>query len=118
MILLVNPLGTDKFLANSNTPILSPQRPAIVVQSQFNLPIKYIIIEGTDIDRFILNACSVSALSFQVRNTKCGGNLCDRQREYIGKCACYQMPNRTGNVVIAVEVKFTLQVGTTFDTTL
>ena len=118
MILLVNPPGTDKFLANSMMPILSPERPAIVVQSIFKLPIKHIITEGTDINGFILNNCSVSVLSFQVRNTKYGGNLCDRQQESIGKCACYQMPNRTGNVVISVEVKVTLQDGTTFNSRL
>ena len=116
MILLVNPPGTDRFLANSMTPILSPQRPAIAIQSKFNLPMKHIITEGTDINGFILNDCSVSVLSFQVRNTKCGGNLCDRQMESIGKCACYQIQNHTGNVVIAVEVRITLQDGTTFNT--
>ena len=38
MLLLVNPPSTDKFLANGSTPILDPQRPAIVVQSNFELP--------------------------------------------------------------------------------
>ena len=62
MILFVNPPGTDRFLANSTTPILSPQRSATVIQSKFNLPTKHIVTEGTDINGFILSDCSVSIL--------------------------------------------------------
>ena len=116
MLLLVNPPGTDKFLANGNTPILSPQRPAIVIQSTFHLPVKYIVTEGTDVNGFVLNNCTVTILNFQVRNTRCGGNLCDRQQDTTGKCACYQMPNRSGNVVISAEIRVTLPDGNTFNT--
>ena len=116
MLLLVNPPGTDKFLANGSTPIISPQRPAAVINSRFTLPLKHIVTEGTDINGFIMNDCSVSVLSFQVRNTKCGGNMCDRQQETIGKCACYQMTNRSGNVVVSIEVRVTLHDGNTFNT--
>lgn len=55
---------------------------------------------------------------FQVRNTKCGSNLCDRQQESIEKCACCQITNCTGNIVIAVEIKVTLPDGSTFKTVL
>ena len=116
MLLLVNPLYTDNFLANGKTSILSPQRPAIVVNISFELPIQHIVKEGTDINGFIIHDYTVSVLSFQVRNTKCGGNLCDRQQVYIGKCACYQMHNCSGNVVISIEVQITIPGGSTFKT--
>ena len=116
MLLLVNPPGTDKFLANSGTPILMPVRPAIVINSNFILPVRTVITEGTDINGFILHNCSVRIKSFHVRNTKCGGNLCDRQQDNVGKCACYQMPNRSGNVIVAIEVEVTLENGTSFNT--
>ena len=64
---------------------------------------------------YILTDYKVEVLSFYVRNTKCGGNLCDRQQDDISKCACYQMPNRAGNVIISLEVKITLHDGSVFN---
>ena len=58
-----------------------------------------------DINGFIIHDCTVSVLSFQVQNTKRGDNLCDRQQVSIGKCACYQIHNCNGNVVISVEIQ-------------
>ena len=114
IILLANPQGSDKFMANSSTPILIHQRPAIVINSNFNLPLRHIITEGTDMNGFILNDCEIKPLSFHVCNTKCGVNLCDRQRVDVGKCACYQMPNRSGSVIISIELRVTLPDGNTF----
>ena len=65
---------------------------------------------------YILNDCEIKPLSFHVRNTKCGGNLCDRQKGNVGKCACYQMLNRSGNVIISVELLVTHPCGNTFTT--
>lgn len=118
MLLLVNPPFSDNYLANGTTPILSPQRPAIVIRSNFKLHLQHIVTEGTDINGFILHNCQVNVLSFQVRNTKCGGNLCDRQQETITKCACYQMHNRSGNVTLSTEVVVTLPDGSSFRTFL
>ena len=36
MILLANPPGTDKYIANGSTPILIPRRPAVVINSNFS----------------------------------------------------------------------------------
>ena len=105
-------------MANSSTPILIPHRPAIVINNNFNLPLRHIITEGTDMNGFILNDCKIKPLSFHVRNTRCGGNVCDRQQDNVGKCACYQMPNRSGNVIISVEIKVSLPDGNTFTTYL
>ena len=116
MLMLVNPPGSENFLANGTAPILAPQRPAIVVKSSFELPLKHIVTEGTDIKGFILHDCAVSVQSFQVRNTRCGGYMCDRQQECINKCACYQMTSRSGNVLLSVEVKVTLPDGSSFKT--
>ena len=102
MILLANPPTTDNFLANGSTPILIPHRPAIVINSNSNHKMRHIVIEGTDINGFILPNCEIEVLSFHVRNTRCGGNLCNRQQDNVGKCACYQMPNRSGNVIISI----------------
>lgn len=57
MILLVNSLGTDKFLANSTIPVLSLQRLATIMQSNFNFPIKHVMTERIDMNGFILNDC-------------------------------------------------------------
>ena len=111
-----NPQGTDKFVANGSTPILIPHRPAVVINNNFKLPLRHIITEGTDINGFILNDCDIKPVSFHVRNTRCGGNLCDRQKDDVGKCACYQMPNRSGNVIISVEMLVRLPCGNTFTT--
>ena len=117
-ILLANPQGTDKFVSNGSTPILVPQRPAVVINKNFHLPLRHIVTEGTDMNGFILNDCEITPMSFHVRNTRCGGNLCDRQKDDVSKCACYQMPNRSGNVIISVEVLVCLPDGNTFKTYL
>ena len=92
-ILLPHPPGTDKYLANSATPILMPTCPVVVIKSNFLLSNREIYTKETDLNGFILNHCTINARCFEVRNTKCGGNLCDRQQESLSKCACYQMPN-------------------------
>ena len=87
-----------------------------MINSNFKLPFRHIITEGTDVNGFILNDCQVDVVSVQVRNTKCGGNLCDRQQDSIGRCPCYQMNNRTGNVIVTGEVVVTLGDGSSFNT--
>ena len=89
MILLPNPTATDRYLANGITPILAPVRPAVVIQSNFNLPMRSIVNEGTNVNGYILHDCEISPLGFSVQNTRCGGNMCDRQQESVSKCACY-----------------------------
>ena len=42
--------------------------------------------------------------------------MCDRQQDSLGKCAYYQMPNHSGNVVISVEIEVELPDGTSFTT--
>ena len=116
MILLANPSTTDKILANGSTQILMPHRPAILINSNFNHKMRHIVTEGTDINGFILPNCELEVLSFHVRNTKCGGNLFNRQQDNVGKCVCYQMPNRSGNVIISIEVKVVLPDGNTIST--
>ena len=118
MLLLSNPPSTDKFIANGATPILMPQRPAVVINSNFHLTSRHIITEGTGMNGFVLHDCTISVLSFHVRNTKCGGNLCDRQQDDVSKCACYQMPNRSGNVIISIDVNINFEDGTTINTTI
>ena len=95
---------------------LEPRRPAIVINSNFDLPMRKIVEEGTDMNGFILRDCEVIAKSFFVQNIRYGGNMCDRQQESLGKYACYQMPNRSGNVVILVEMEFLLPDGALFTT--
>ena len=86
MLRLANPLTTDKFLANGSTPILDPQCPIIIVQSNFDLPMQHIVTEGTYINGFTLHNCIHSVSLFQVRNYICGGNLCDCQEETNRRC--------------------------------
>ena len=64
MLLLFNPPTTDKLSVNWSTPILDPWYPAIVVQSNFELPMQRIVTEGTGINRFILHNCILSVSSF------------------------------------------------------
>ena len=74
------------------------------------------IPEGTDINGFIIQDCIVSVKSFEVANTKCGGNLCDRHNENLSRCACFQMTSHIGNVVVSIEVEITNLDGSTFTT--
>ena len=104
-MLISNPPGTDRYIANGSTPILV-------------LPFCHIIVEGIDVNGFILNDYKIDVVLVQVRNTKCGGNLCDRQQESIGRCACYQMNNRTGNVIVTGKVVITLADGNSFSTSI
>ena len=67
-------------------------------------------------DLRIIHDCTDSVLSFQVQNTKCSDNVCDRQQVSIGKGTCYQMHNRSGNVFISIEVQITIPGGSTFKT--
>ena len=47
-----------------------------------------------------------------------GGNLLDRQQDNVGKCACYQIPNPSGKVIILVGIKVNLPNENTFTTFL
>ena len=116
MIMLANPNGTDRYIANGSTPILTPFRPLIIINSNFDMPMREIVAIGTDMNGFILHNCEIKPLGFHVQNTRCGGNMCDRQQENLGKCACYQMPNRSGNVMISFEVEVSLPDGKSFTT--
>ena len=107
MILLPNPPGTDKYLANSATPILMPSCPVVVVKSNFILNTCEIYTEGTDLNGFILNDCTINARCFEVCITKCEGNLCNQQQDNLSKCTCYQILNRSGKVIASVEVSVT-----------
>ena len=101
-------------MVNNSTPILILYRPEIVINTNFNLSLRYIITEGIDMNGFILNECKIKPLSFHARNTRCGGNVCDRQHDNVGKCACYQMSNRSVNVIISIEIDVSLPDGNTF----
>ena len=114
--MFANPSGSDKYLSNGATPILSPQRPLIIINNNFNLPMRQIVKEGTEMNGFILHECEVVPLGFYVQNTRCGGNMCDRQQESLSRCACYQMFNQSGNVMISVEIKVCLPDSTSFTT--
>ena len=118
MIILPNPPGTDKYLLNSSTPILSPKRPATVIVSNFTLPTRELVTEGTDINGFIIRDCIITVKLFEVANTRCGGNLCDRQNENLSRCACFQMTSRSGNVVISIEAEIKNPDGSTFTTAI
>ena len=113
-MLISSPPGTDKYIANGSTPILILQRPATLINSNFKLPFRHIFIEGTAVNGFILNCCEIKVLSVQVRDTKYGGNLYDRQQDNISKWPCYQMINRTENVIVTGEVVVTLEDGSSF----
>ena len=63
MILLANPSATDRYLSNGTTPILEPRRPAIVINSNFDLPMRRIVKEGTCMNGFILRDYKVIAKS-------------------------------------------------------
>ena len=108
MIMSTNVPDIEKFLATGTTPILVPVKPIIAINSNFHLKPCEIENEGTDINGFILHDCEIEVIGVDVRNTNCGGNLCDRQQEHIDKCCCFQMNNRSGNVVISIEVKVNL----------
>ena len=103
-------------MKNGKTPILYPQRLALAINSNFELPMQHIVTEGTNTNCFSIHYCNISVLSFQVRNSKCGGNLCDRQQLSIGKFAYYKMYNRSDNVVINIEVQITIPDGPTLKT--
>ncbi len=79
MIVIVNPPSTNRFVAHGTTPILSPQRPILVTNSNFVFPQRSNVKEGTDVNGFILQNCMVTIRSFQVIDSPCRGNLCDHQ---------------------------------------
>ena len=118
MIMLTNPPTTDKNLTNSTTPVLMPYQPAIAINDNYNLLSRHIIIESIDLNGFIIEKYTVQVQSFQVKNTKCQGNLCNRQQDDIVKCACYQMTNHNTNVVISLDIQVTLEYGNSFQTTI
>ena len=104
MIMLPNPMGTDKFLSDSETPILEPHRAVVVIQNNFTLPIRSLVKQGTNMNGFILHDCTITPLGFYVRKSNCGGNMCDRQHGSLERCACFQMA-RQNNLIISIEVQ-------------
>ena len=105
MMLLANPMSTDRYLSNAVTPILAPKRSAVVIQSNFKLTMRKVVQSGTNMNGFILHDCEVKPVGFYVQDTNCGGNLCDRQQESLGRCACFQMLNRSGCIKISIELE-------------
>ena len=75
-----------------------------------------IITEGTDIHSFILLNCKFNVNGFVVKNTKCGGNLCDRQSKNIEQSVCYQMDNRSRNIIIQVDITLKCKDGNNINT--
>lgn len=121
MIVIVNPPSTDRFVAHGTTPILSPQRPILVTNSNFNFLECLIVIEGTDVNRFIHLNCIVTIRSFQVIDSPCGRNLCDHQSLMNGdiitnRYYCIQIMNCVGNVVILFDVEVRNNEGAIFNT--
>ena len=88
MILLPNPTEIDRYLANGITQILAPRKYVVIIKCHFNLPIRNIINEGTNVNGPILHDCMITPLGFFVQNTRCGGNMCHRQQKSLSKCAC------------------------------
>ena len=121
MIIIINPPSTDRFVANGSTPILAPQRPILVINSNFEFPERTIVTEGKDVNGFILLGCSLTIRSFQVLDSPCGGNLCDHQSLMNGdimsnRCCCIQMMNRIGSVIILFDIEVRTKEGATFNT--
>jgi len=104
MILLPNPMGINKYLSNAITPILEPNKAAVIIKNNLILPMRTVVQNGTNMNGFILHDCTVTPLGFYVRKGNCGGNLCDRQHESLASCACFQM-QRQNNLVFSIEVE-------------
>lgn len=120
---MVNLSGAERYLANSTTPILSPTRPWLVLNSNFNYPERPVVMVGTDINGFLLHDCIVNVQSFRVLDTPCGGELCDQQTLFDGevmmnKCPCFQMRSRVGLAAVVYEILVSLPSGATFRATL
>ena len=64
----------------------------------------------------ILSNFEINVNGFVVQNTKCGRNLCDRQSNNIGQCACYQMDNQSRNVIIQVDITLKFKDGNNINT--
>ena len=121
MIVVVNPPSNDCFVAHGTTPIIAPQRPILVTDSNFIFPQRPIVIEGTDVNGFIILNVMLNIRIFQVIDSPCGGNLCDHQSLMNGdimknRCCCIQMMNRVGNVVIIFDVELRTDDCETFNT--
>ncbi len=99
MVILPNPQGTKEFLVNSTIilPFYLPKGPLqSFPASSIYLRTCELITEGTNINGFIIQDCIVSVESFEVANTRCDSNLCDRQDDNLSRCACFQMTSRCG----------------------
>ena len=119
MIAISNPPSTDRFVANGGTPILAPQRPILVINSNFDIPERPIVTEGRDVNGFVLPNCTLAIRSFQVLDSPCGRNLCDHQSLMNGdimsnRCCCIQMMNRIGSVIILFDIEVTTNDGSSF----
>ena len=117
----MNPSSTDRYLANSNTPVMSPTRPLLVLNSNFVYPERQIVMEGTSLNGYIIHGCKIIVTGFRVLDTPCGGDLCDQQSLYNGgvmmnRCACFQMKSRIGIAVVVYDIVVTLPNGITFTT--
>lgn len=89
----------------------------ILIESNLQLPEREIHSEGPDINGFVLHNCTITIKNFEVVDTPCGGNLCDRQDlDPSQRCACFQMPNRSGNIKVIIYVEVTLPDGSSFST--
>ena len=121
MIVIVNLPSTNRFVAHETTPILAPQRPILLTNSNFLFPKCPILTEGTDVNGFIILNGMVNIRSFLVIDSPCRGNLCDHQSLMNGdilnhQCCCIQMMNYVGNVFILFDVEVKTDDGATFNT--
>ena len=119
----MNLSGTEKYLPNGTTPILTPTRPLLVLNDNFKVPESPIVMEGTSINGFMLHNCKVEVQSFRVLDTPCGGDLCDQQQLFdnevmMNRCACFQMKSRVGLAVVVFDINVRLSNGTSFNAQL
>ena len=101
--LVPNPSGTDRYLANSVTPILTPRKSVVIIKNSFNLPMQDIINKGTNMNGYILHDCKITHLGFLIQNTLYGDNMCNKQQESLSKCTCYQIMNYNDHIMSLVE---------------
>ena len=87
-------------------PIISSNRPLVVLNNNFSLPEVPIAPNGTDMAGCILNNAQVIPNTVEAFQTGCDGPMCDQntllQNDVLSnRCACMQM-DKSGKVMISM----------------
>lgn len=113
MFIIERPIIIDKFISNSNQPLMFTRVPARAVNLKANVTLPTILPmpQSDNLHAFNLQGVSLEAEYADPEKTNgCGGKLCDGYENPV-KCPCVKIVDRSCSMIIKIVLKVTSSQG-------